>query len=161
MAVVVAKCEARPVRTWIDAKAHLDLSGSPQGKVPDSTVASLPSQMLGDSQRNTANLLERALPELAEKGQPVVALIDEVDSIATDRDRASAGTDPGIELVDERDVQELESHIDRLTESLPPLKNFSPYKATWIISRRSPGRPLERDWLRRVETQQFEFGILI
>ena len=54
----------------------------------------LPSQMLGDSQRNTANLLERALPELAAKGQPVVALIDEVDSIATDRDRASAGTDP-------------------------------------------------------------------
>lgn len=54
----------------------------------------LPSQMLGDSQRNTVNLLERALPELAEKGHPVVVLIDEVDSIATDRDRASAGTDP-------------------------------------------------------------------
>ena len=54
----------------------------------------LPSQMLGDSQRNTANLLERALPELAEKGHPVVVLIDEVDSIATDRDRASSGTDP-------------------------------------------------------------------
>ncbi|MFT7473656.1 MAG: SpoVK/Ycf46/Vps4 family AAA+-type ATPase [Verrucomicrobiales bacterium] len=54
----------------------------------------LPSQMLGDSQRNTANLLERALPELAEKGLPVVVLIDEVDAIATDRDRASAGTDP-------------------------------------------------------------------
>ena len=55
---------------------------------------SLPSQMLGDSQRNTVNLLERALPELADKGHPVIVLIDEVDSIATDRDRASAGTDP-------------------------------------------------------------------
>ena len=54
----------------------------------------LPSQMLGDSQRNTINLLERALPELTEKGHPVVALIDEVDSIATDRDRASSGKDP-------------------------------------------------------------------
>ena len=54
----------------------------------------LPSQMLGDSQRNTVNLLERALPELAEKGHPMVVLIDEIDSIATDRDRASAGTDP-------------------------------------------------------------------
>lgn len=54
----------------------------------------LPSQMLGDSQRNTSNLLERALPELAEKGYPLVVLIDEIDSIATDRDRASAGTDP-------------------------------------------------------------------
>ena len=54
----------------------------------------LPSQMLGDSQRNTINLLERALPELTEKGHPVVVLIDEVDSIATDRDRASSGKDP-------------------------------------------------------------------
>ena len=54
----------------------------------------LPSQMLGDSQRNTANLLERALPELSEKGHPMVVLIDEVDSIAVDRDRASGGTDP-------------------------------------------------------------------
>jgi SpoVK/Ycf46/Vps4 family AAA+-type ATPase len=54
----------------------------------------LPSQMLGDSQRNTANLLERALPELAEKGHPMIVLIDEVDSIAMDRDRASGGTDP-------------------------------------------------------------------
>jgi SpoVK/Ycf46/Vps4 family AAA+-type ATPase len=54
----------------------------------------LPSQMLGDSQRNTINLLERALPELADKGHPVVVLIDEIDSIATDRDRASSGTDP-------------------------------------------------------------------
>ena len=55
---------------------------------------SLPSQMLGDSQRNTANLLERALPELADKGDPMVVLIDEVDAVATDRDRAGAGTDP-------------------------------------------------------------------
>jgi SpoVK/Ycf46/Vps4 family AAA+-type ATPase len=55
---------------------------------------SLPSQMLGDSQRNTMNLLERALPELADKGFPVIALIDEIDSVAVARDRASAGTDP-------------------------------------------------------------------
>ena len=40
----------------------------------------LPSQMLGDSQRNTANLFERALPELAEKGHPMVVLIDEIDT---------------------------------------------------------------------------------
>ena len=54
----------------------------------------LPSQMLGDSQRNTLNLLERALPELAEKGRPMVVLIDEVDSIATDRHWVNAGSDP-------------------------------------------------------------------
>ncbi len=55
---------------------------------------SLPSQMLGDSQRNTMNLLERALPELADKGFPVIVLIDEIDSIAVARDRVSSGTDP-------------------------------------------------------------------
>ena len=60
----------------------------------DVNAHALPSQMLGDSQRNTMNLLERALPELADKGHPVVVLIDEVDSIAVARDRASAGTDP-------------------------------------------------------------------
>ncbi|MCG8590335.1 MAG: ATP-binding protein, partial [Proteobacteria bacterium] len=37
---------------------------------------SLPSQMLGDSQRNTMNLLERALPELAERATATVVLID-------------------------------------------------------------------------------------
>ena len=54
----------------------------------------LPSQMLGDSQRNTLNLLERALPELAERGLPIVVLIDEVDSIATDRHWVNSGSDP-------------------------------------------------------------------
>jgi AAA+ superfamily predicted ATPase len=54
----------------------------------------LPSQMLGDSQRNTMNLLERAIPELAEKGHPMVVLVDEVESIAMARDRASSGADP-------------------------------------------------------------------
>ncbi len=60
----------------------------------DVNAHSLPSQMLGDSQRNTLNLLERAIPELAEKGLPLVVLIDEVESIAMARDLASSGTDP-------------------------------------------------------------------
>lgn len=54
----------------------------------------LPSQMLGESQRNTMNLLEKSLPELAEKGKPVVVVIDEVNTLATRRSIAAGGRDP-------------------------------------------------------------------
>lgn len=82
----------------------------------------LPSQMLGDSQRNTANLLQRALPELAEKGHPVVVLIDEVDAIATDRDRASAGTDP-VDVA--RATEAALTGLDHLAASAPNLVIFA------------------------------------
>jgi pachytene checkpoint protein 2 len=54
----------------------------------------LPSQMLGESQRNTMNLLEKSLPELAAKGRPVVVVIDEVNTLATSRSLATGGRDP-------------------------------------------------------------------
>lgn len=54
----------------------------------------LPSQMLGESQRNTMNLLEKALPELAAKGRPVIVVIDEVNTLATRRSLATGGRDP-------------------------------------------------------------------
>ena len=54
----------------------------------------LPSQMLGESQRNTVNLLEKSLPELAAKGHPVIVVIDEVNSLAMRRSIASGGRDP-------------------------------------------------------------------
>ena len=82
----------------------------------------LPSQMLGDSQRNTANLFERALPELAEKGHPMVVLIDEIDSIATDRDRASAGTDP-VDVV--RATEAALQGLDHLAASAPNMVIFA------------------------------------
>ena len=82
----------------------------------------LPSQMLGDSQRNTANLLERALPELAERGHPVVVLVDEVDSIVTDRDRASAGTDP-VDVV--RATEAALQGLDHLAAAAPNLVIFA------------------------------------
>lgn len=82
----------------------------------------LPSQMLGDSQRNTINLLERALPELAEKGHPVVVLIDEVDSIATDRDRASSGTDP-VDVA--RATEAALQGLDHLAASAPNMVIFA------------------------------------
>jgi len=54
----------------------------------------MPSQMLGESQRNVANLLEKSIPELASKDLPVVVLIDEVTSVAVNRQMAMGGTDP-------------------------------------------------------------------
>ena len=82
----------------------------------------LPSQMLGDSQRNTANLFERALPDLAEKGHPMVVLIDEIDSIATNRDRASAGTDP-VDVV--RATDAALQGLDHLAASAPNMVIFA------------------------------------
>lgn len=54
----------------------------------------LPSQMLGESQRNTMDLLQKSLPELAAKGFPVIVAIDEVNTLATRRSLASGGRDP-------------------------------------------------------------------
>lgn len=82
----------------------------------------LPSQMLGDSQRNTINLLQRALPELAERGHPVVVLIDEVDSLAIDRDRAGAGTDP-VDVA--RATEAALQGLDHLAEAAPEMVIFA------------------------------------
>ena len=54
----------------------------------------LPSQMLGESQRNMLNLLEKAIPELANKGYPVICGIDEINSLAVSRTLSSGGRDP-------------------------------------------------------------------
>lgn len=54
----------------------------------------MPSQMLGESQRNVANLLEKSIPELASRDLPVVVLLDEVTSVAVNRQMAMGGTDP-------------------------------------------------------------------
>lgn len=54
----------------------------------------LPSQMLGESQRNAINLFEKSLPELATKGAPVIVMIDEVNSLIPSRSLATGGRDP-------------------------------------------------------------------
>ncbi|HEX5466510.1 MAG TPA: AAA family ATPase [Candidatus Limnocylindrales bacterium] len=53
-----------------------------------------PSQMLGESQRSTARLFERTLPDLARRGRPVVVLLDEVEALAVSRSGASLETNP-------------------------------------------------------------------
>jgi AAA+ superfamily predicted ATPase len=53
-----------------------------------------PSQMLGESQRSVARLLTRSIPDLARRGEPVVVVLDEVESLAVSRSRASLETNP-------------------------------------------------------------------
>lgn len=54
----------------------------------------IPSQMLGESQRNTISLFEKSLPELASKDVPVIVMIDEVNSLVPSRALATGGRDP-------------------------------------------------------------------
>ncbi|MCW2876030.1 MAG: ATPase central domain protein [Sphaerisporangium sp.] len=53
-----------------------------------------PSEMLGGSQRASAQLFERAIPDIALEGSPVVVLLDEVEALAVNRRQASTGANP-------------------------------------------------------------------
>jgi pachytene checkpoint protein 2 len=53
-----------------------------------------PSQLLGESQRATARLFERTLPDLARRGMPTVVLLDEVEVLAVSRWSTSLETNP-------------------------------------------------------------------
>lgn len=81
----------------------------------------LPSQMLGESQRNVAHLLERSIPELAENADAVVVLIDEVDGFAVNRADAAAGADP-VDVV--RATEAALRGIDRLAAMELPVVVF-------------------------------------
>ncbi len=54
----------------------------------------LPSEMLGESQRNVARLLDNSLPELSLRYRHVVVVIDEVESFAVRRSAASFEANP-------------------------------------------------------------------
>ncbi|NNN19020.1 MAG: AAA family ATPase [Acidimicrobiaceae bacterium] len=54
----------------------------------------LPSEMLGESQRNVARLLDNSLPELSLRFPHVVVIIDEVESFAVRRSSASFEANP-------------------------------------------------------------------
>lgn len=53
-----------------------------------------PSQMLGESQRAVTRLLHRTIPDLARRGHPLIVRLDEVESLAVSRSRASMETNP-------------------------------------------------------------------
>ncbi|HET9075301.1 MAG TPA: AAA family ATPase [Acidimicrobiales bacterium] len=54
----------------------------------------LPSELLGESQRNVVRLLRDSVPELARRGRHAMVVIDEVESFAIDRRSASFETNP-------------------------------------------------------------------
>jgi SpoVK/Ycf46/Vps4 family AAA+-type ATPase len=55
---------------------------------------SFPSEFLGESQRAVGKLFNETLPELAAQGQPLIVLLDEVESLAVSRSLASFDTNP-------------------------------------------------------------------
>lgn len=77
---------------------------------------SLPSEMLGESQRNTVRLLRDVVPELARRRPHAIVLIDEVDSFAVRRELASFDTNP----VDvQRATDAVLTGMDHLAATLP------------------------------------------
>ena len=53
-----------------------------------------PSELLGESQRSVSRLFNEVIPELAGHGLPLIVLLDEVESLAVARARASFETNP-------------------------------------------------------------------
>lgn len=54
----------------------------------------LPSELLGESQRNMSRLLRETIPGVSSERPHTIVLIDEVESLAVARDRASMDTNP-------------------------------------------------------------------
>jgi SpoVK/Ycf46/Vps4 family AAA+-type ATPase len=79
-------------------------------------VHAMPSEMLGESQRNVVRLLRDVVPELARSRPHVVVLIDEVESFAVSRSLASFETNP----VDvQRATDAVLTGMDRLAAEVP------------------------------------------
>jgi SpoVK/Ycf46/Vps4 family AAA+-type ATPase len=76
----------------------------------------MPSEMLGESQRNVVRLMRDALPELARKRPHLFVLIDEVESFAMRRSIASFETNP----VDvQRATDAVLAGLDHLAAAVP------------------------------------------
>jgi SpoVK/Ycf46/Vps4 family AAA+-type ATPase len=76
----------------------------------------MPSEMLGESQRNVTRLLRDVVPELAASRPHVVVLIDEVESFAVRRNLASFETNP----VDvQRATDAVLAGLDHLAAAVP------------------------------------------
>jgi pachytene checkpoint protein 2 len=75
-----------------------------------------PSEMLGRSQRAVSDLFAETIPDLARHDVPVVVLLDEVESLAVARARASFDTNP----VDvHRATNAVLTGLDRLAQEHP------------------------------------------
>lgn len=75
-----------------------------------------PSEFLGESQRAVGRLFNDTLPELAQYGHPLVVLVDEAETLAVTRSRASFDTNP----VDvHRATDAVLTGVDRLASEHP------------------------------------------
>ncbi len=97
----------------------------------------MPSEMLGESQRNVVRLLRDVVPELAAGRPHTIVLIDEVESFAVRRDLASFETNP----VDvQRATDAVLTGMDHLATALPgtvfiTATNFLPAVDQAFVSR--------------------------
>jgi AAA+ superfamily predicted ATPase len=75
-----------------------------------------PSEFLGESQRAVGRLFNDTLPELAGYGHPMIVLVDEAETLAVTRSRASFDTNP----VDvHRSTDAVLTGVDRLAAEHP------------------------------------------
>src|SRR5438309_1575300 len=96
----------------------------------------LPSDMLGESQRNITRLMQDTIPEIAARRPHTVVLIDEVEAFAVRRAAASFETNP----VDvHRATDAILLGIDEIARSIPP-------QLRWPAQRRAQagGRRMDR-----------------
>lgn len=118
----------------------------------------LPSELLGESQRNVVRLLRDSVPELARRGRYAMVVIDEVESFAVDRRSASFETNP----VDvQRATDAVLEGLDRLRAELPGVvfvttTNFLDAVDEAFLSRADlvsaltlPDAPIRQEILRR------------
>jgi pachytene checkpoint protein 2 len=111
---------------------------------------SLPSDLLGESQRNVAELLSATLPELAARKPFTIVLVDEVESFAMRRSTASFETNPA-DL--HRATDAVLTGLDDLSARLPSVlfvvtTNFLPAVDEALLSRADlvvPFEPPEHD----------------
>lgn len=82
-------------RGLADAVARrLETHGHGDAQLVELDAHELPSDMLGQSQRNVVRLLLNVLPELAGRRRSTIVLIDEIEAFATSRHEVSFETNP-------------------------------------------------------------------
>jgi pachytene checkpoint protein 2 len=103
---------------------------------------SFPSEFLGESQRAVSRLFNDTLPELAQHGHPLIVLIDEAETLAVARSRASFDTNP----VDvHRATDAVLTGVDRLADE---------HRNVLLIATTNDERAIDRAFLSRVDVHE-------
>jgi AAA+ superfamily predicted ATPase len=101
-----------------------------------------PSEFLGESQRAVGRLFNDTLPELAGYGHPMIVLVDEAETLAVTRSRASFDTNP----VDvHRATDAVLTGVDRLAAEHPNVV---------IVATTNEERTIDDAFLSRVDVHE-------